>query len=167
MAFLPLRTSDKSLTHLFGVIRSFEWRISFWRFSYYGSCYFSEVSHPQQYSIATRDTVIPTNIEVPTKYMLSHNDRIVVFEMCLHSESQMLYRPVLHGNLNALSHARRAVKDIFLMPTVPLTAVMPNHQVFLLDPVYAHFSRHYRKLLKKTPTCHIPHVLYILQSSKF
>jgi hypothetical protein len=37
------------------------------------------VSHPQQYSIATADTVAPMNIEVPTKYLLSQNDRIVVF----------------------------------------------------------------------------------------
>ena len=49
------------------------------------------VSHPQQYSIATRDTVVPMNIEVPTKYPLSHNDRIVVLEIRLHSESPMLY----------------------------------------------------------------------------
>jgi hypothetical protein len=52
--------------------------------------HFSEVSHPQQYNIATRDTVVPINIEVVTKYSLSHNDRIVVFEIRLHSESPML-----------------------------------------------------------------------------
>ena len=75
------------------------------------------------------------NIEVPTKYPLSHDDRIVVFEICLHSESPVLYRPTLHGYLNALSLARRALKDKFPMPAVPLTAVLPNHQVFLLDPV--------------------------------
>jgi len=55
------------------------------------------VSHPQQYSIATRDTVVPMNIEVPTKYPPSHN-RIVVLAIRLHSESPMLYRPALHGN---------------------------------------------------------------------
>jgi hypothetical protein len=38
------------------------------------------------------------NIEVPTKYQLSHNDRIVVFENRLDSENPMLYRPALHGN---------------------------------------------------------------------
>jgi hypothetical protein len=38
------------------------------------------------------------NIEVPTKYQLIHNDRIVVFEKRLHSKSPMLYRPALHGN---------------------------------------------------------------------
>jgi hypothetical protein len=38
------------------------------------------------------------NIEVPTKYPLSHNDRIIVFEKRFHSESPMLYRPALHGN---------------------------------------------------------------------
>jgi hypothetical protein len=44
------------------------------------------------------DTVGPMNIEVPTKYPPSHNDRIVVLEIRLHSESPMLYRPALHGN---------------------------------------------------------------------
>ena len=34
--------------------------------------------YPQRRSIATRDTVVPMNIEVPTKYPLSQ-DRIVVF----------------------------------------------------------------------------------------
>jgi hypothetical protein len=38
------------------------------------------------------------NIEVPTKYQLSHNDRTVVFENRLHSENPMLYRPALNGN---------------------------------------------------------------------
>jgi len=38
------------------------------------------------------------NIEVPAKYPLSHNNRIVVLETCLHSESPLLYRPALHGN---------------------------------------------------------------------
>jgi hypothetical protein len=37
-----------------------------------------------------RGRSIPTNIEVPTKYQLSHNDRIVVFENCLHNKSPML-----------------------------------------------------------------------------
>jgi hypothetical protein len=67
-------------------------------FLFCGRCCFSEVSHPQQYSIVTRNSVIPMNIEVPTKYQLSHNDRIIVFEIGLHSESPMLYRPALHGN---------------------------------------------------------------------
>jgi hypothetical protein len=43
-------------------------------------------------------TFIPMNIQVPTKYQMSHNDRIVVFENRLHSKSPMLYRPALHGN---------------------------------------------------------------------
>jgi hypothetical protein len=47
----------------------------------------------------------------------------------------MLYRPALHGNWNALSLARRALKDKFPTPTVPFTAVLPNRQVFLPDPV--------------------------------
>jgi hypothetical protein len=75
------------------------------------------------------------NIEVPTKYQLSHNDRIVVFEIRLHNKSPMLYRPALHGNRNALSLARRALKDKFPTPTVSLTTVLPNHHVFLPDPV--------------------------------
>jgi hypothetical protein len=80
-------------------------------------------------------TLILMNIEVPTKYQLSHNDRIVVFENCLHSKSPMLYRPALHGNRNALSLARRALKDKFPMLTFQLTALLPNHQVFLPDPI--------------------------------
>jgi len=79
-------------------------------------------------------TLVPMNIEVPTKYPLSQ-DRIVVFEICLHSKSPMFYRPALHGNWNALSLARRTLKDKFPTPTVPLTAVLPNRQVFLPDPV--------------------------------
>ena len=94
-----------------------------------------EVSHPQQYSIATRDTVVPMNIEVRTNYPLSHNDRTVVLQIRLHSESPMLYRPALHGNWNALSLARRALRDKFPTLTISLTAVLPNRQVFLPDPV--------------------------------
>jgi len=80
-------------------------------------------------------TLVPMNIEVPTKYQLSHNYRIVVFENRLHSKSPMLYRPALHGNWNALSLARRGLKDKLPMLTVPLTAALPNRQIFLLDPV--------------------------------
>jgi len=79
-------------------------------------------------------TLVPMNIEVPTKYPLSQ-DRIVVFEIRLHSKSPMLYRPALHGNWNALSLARRALKDKFPTPTVPLTTVLQNRQLFLPDPV--------------------------------
>jgi len=81
------------------------------------------------------DTVGPMNVEVPTKYPLSY-DRIVVLEIRLHSESPMFYRPALHGNWYALSLARRALKDKFTTPTIPLRAVLPNRQVFLLHPVY-------------------------------
>ena len=84
-------------------------------------------------SIATRDTVVPMNIEVPTKFPLSQ-DRIVVFEIRLHSKSPMLYRPALHGNWNALSLAKRGIKDKFPTPSVPLTTVLQNRQVFLPDP---------------------------------
>jgi hypothetical protein len=78
-------------------------------------------------------TLVPINIEVPTKYPLSQ-DRIVVYEIRLHSKSPMLYIPALH-NWNALSNARIALKDKFPTPTVPLTTVLQNRQVFLLDPV--------------------------------
>jgi hypothetical protein len=47
----------------------------------------------------------------------------------------MLYRPALHGNWNALSLARRGLKDKFPTPTVPLTAVLSNHRVFLPEPI--------------------------------
>jgi len=79
-------------------------------------------------------TLVPMNIELPTKYPPSQ-DRIVVFEIHLHSESLMPYRPAHHGNWNALSLARRALKNKFPMPTVPLTTVLQNRQVFLPDPV--------------------------------
>jgi len=130
------RTSDKSLTQSFDVLRSSKLRLSSWRFSFCCRRRFSAVSHPQQYSIATRDTVVPINIEVPSKYPLSHSDRIVVLEIRLHSQSLLLYRPALHGNWVALSLARRALKDKFPTPTVPLTAVLPNRQIFLPKPVF-------------------------------
>ena len=129
------RTSDKSLTQSFDVLSSFKWRLSSWTFPFCDRRCFSAVSHPQQYSIANSDTVVPMNSEVPTKYALSHNDRIVVLEIRLHSESPMLYRPALHGNWNALSLARRALKDKFPTSKIPLTAVLQNRQVFLPDPV--------------------------------
>ena len=47
--------------------------------------------------VLRQGTLIPMNIEVPTKYPLSQ-DRIVVFENRLHSKSPMLYRPALYGN---------------------------------------------------------------------
>ena len=80
-------------------------------------------------------TLVPINIEVPMKYPLSQ-DRIVVFENRLHNKSPMLYRPALHGNWNALSLARTALKDKFPTPTVPLTTVLQNRQVFMPDPVH-------------------------------
>jgi hypothetical protein len=85
--------------------------------------------------------LVPMNIEVQKKYLLSQ-DRIVVFEIRLHSKSPMLYRPALHGNSNALSFARRALKDKSPTPTVPLKTVLPNRQVFMSDPVnFADVSR--------------------------
>jgi hypothetical protein len=82
-------------------------------------------------SIATRDT---RSDEVPTKYPLSQ-DRIIVFGIHLHSKSPMLYRPALHDNRNALSLDSRALKDKFPTPTIPLTTVLQNRQVFLLHPI--------------------------------
>jgi hypothetical protein len=79
-------------------------------------------------------TLVPMNIEVPTKYPLSQ-DRIVVFEIRLHSKSPMLYSTALNGNWNALSLARRALKDKFPTQTVPLTTVLQNSQAFLPDAV--------------------------------
>ena len=128
------RNSDKSLTQSFDVLRSSKWRLSSWTFPFCGRRCFSAASHPKQYSIATRDTVVLMNIEVPTKYSLRHNDRIVALEIRLHSESPMLYRPALHGNWNALSLARRALEEKSPTPTIPLRAVLPNRQVFLPDP---------------------------------
>jgi len=82
------------------------------------SCTFAlEISSEEE--VLRLGTLVPMNIEVPTKYSLSQN-RIVVFEIRLHSKSPMLYRPALHGNWNALSLARRALKDKFSTPTVPL-----------------------------------------------
>ena len=127
------RTCDKSLTQSFDVLRSSKWRLSSWTFSFCSRRCFSAVYHPQQYSIATRDTVVPMSTEVPTKCPLSHNDRIVVLEIRLHSESPMLYRSALYGNWNALSLARRALKDKFPATTFRPRAVLPNRQVFLPD----------------------------------
>jgi hypothetical protein len=87
------------------------------------------------------ETLVPLNIEVPTQYPLSHNDRIVVFEIHLHSKRPVFYRPALHGNWNALSIARRALKDKFPTPTVPLKTVLQNRQVFLPDTVRLHPQR--------------------------
>jgi len=130
------RSSDKILKQSFDVLSSSKWRLYSWTFRFCGRRCFSAVSHPQHYSIATMDTVVPMNIEVPTKHPLSHNDRTVVLAIRLHSESPMLYRSALHGNWNALSLARRALKDKFPTPTIPLTAVLSNSQLFLLDRLF-------------------------------
>jgi len=75
------------------------------------------------------------DIEVPTKYPLSHDDRIIILETRLHGESPMLYRPALHGKWNVLSLTRKELKDKFPTPTIPPTAVLQNRHVFLPDPV--------------------------------
>jgi hypothetical protein len=84
-------------------------------------------------------TLVPINIEVPTKYPLSQ-DRIVVFFFCFHSKCPMLYRPAICGNSNSSSLARRALKDKFPTPTVPLTTVLQNRPVYLPDPVYSKWN---------------------------
>jgi hypothetical protein len=43
-------------------------------------CAEDAVSHPQQQSIVTRNTVVLMNVEVPTKYPLSQNNRTVVLK---------------------------------------------------------------------------------------
>jgi hypothetical protein len=58
----------------------------------------------------------------------------------------MLNRPALHGNWNTLSLTRRALKDKFPTPTVPLITVLPNRQVFLPDPVYTKKKRIVRQV---------------------
>ena len=67
---------------------------------------------------------------------------LLFFLICLHSKSPKLYKPALYGNWNALSFARRALKDKFPTPTVPLTTVLPNRQVFLPDPVIGLWNPH-------------------------
>jgi len=95
-------------------------------------CLALEISSEEE--VLRLGTLVPMSIEVPTKYPLSQ-DRIVVFEIRLHSQSPLLYKPSLHDNWNSLSLARRALKDKFPTPTVPLTTVLQNRQVFLPDPV--------------------------------
>jgi len=104
-------------------------------------CLALEISSEEE--VLRLGTLVPMSIEVPTKYPLSH-DRIVVFEIRLHSKSPML--------------SRRALKDKFPTPAVPLTAVLPNRQVFLPDPVYG------RNILEGPfPSClfHDPHRNYV------
>jgi len=129
------RTSDKSLTQSFDVLRSSKWRLSSWS-SLFAADAVSLKFLTHNSTVLRLGTLSFRRIEVPAKYPLSHNDRIVVLEIRLHSESPMLYRPALHGNWNALSLVRRALKDKFSVPTIPLTAVLPNRLVFLPDPVY-------------------------------
>ena len=81
-------------------------------------------------------TLVPMNIEVATKYPLSQ-DRIVVFENRLHSKSPMLYRPALHGNWNALSLTRRALKDKFPTPTVPLNCFTKSSGISSRPCIYS------------------------------
>jgi hypothetical protein len=66
------------------------------RFSWFLFVHFAlEISSEED--VLRLGTLAPMNIEVLTKYPLSHNDRITVFENCLHSKNPMLYRPALHG----------------------------------------------------------------------
>ena len=79
------------------------------------------------------------NIEVTMKYPLSQNDRIVVFEIRLHSERLMLYRPALHGNWNALSLAQRQIPHA----NSSTHNCVAKSSVFLPDPVHR-LSVYYR-----------------------
>jgi hypothetical protein len=62
----------------------------------------------------------------------------------------MLYRPALHGNWNALRIARRALREEFSTPTVPLTGVLPNRQVFLPEPVFNAYCFHTATMVTRT-----------------
>jgi hypothetical protein len=42
--------------------------------------------------------VVLMNVEVPTKYSLSQNNRIVVFEIGLPSKDKTLWQPLLHSD---------------------------------------------------------------------
>jgi hypothetical protein len=85
-------------------------------------------------SIATRDTRYNEYWNC-WRNILWVKSESLFFEIRLHSKSPMLYRPSLHGNWNALSLARRALKDKFPTPTFQLTTVLPNRHVFLPDSV--------------------------------
>jgi hypothetical protein len=84
-------------------------------------------------SISTRNTRSDEYWSADEIFFESRENRC--FLIRLHSKSPMLYRSALHGNRNALSLVRRALKDKFPTPTVPLTTVLQNRQVFLPDPV--------------------------------
>jgi hypothetical protein len=58
-------------------------------FCFRGKCCFADVSHPQQLSTETSSTVFWIKVEVPTKYPLGHNDRIVVSEIRFYSEGAL------------------------------------------------------------------------------
>jgi hypothetical protein len=58
----------------------------------------------------------------------------------------MLYRPTLYGNWNALSLARRALKNKFPTPTVPLTTVLKIVRYFCLT-LYNTIPAHLQNLL--------------------
>jgi hypothetical protein len=89
-------------------------------------------------SIATRDTRSDEYWSADEISSESRQNRFFFF-FRLHRKSPMLYRPALHGNWNALSLARRALKDKFPTPTVTLTTVLQNYQVFLPDTVDNHW----------------------------
>jgi hypothetical protein len=72
-------------------------------------------------------TLVPVNIEVPTKYPLSQ-DRIVVFEYVSTAEARCSTEQRSISTQMLLSLARRALKDKFPTPTVPQTTVLQNCQ---------------------------------------
>jgi hypothetical protein len=80
------------------------------------------------------------NIEVPTKYPVSQ-DRIVVLKFVSTTKARCSTHQRFMTTRNALSLARRALKVKFSTPTVPLTTILQNRQVFLPDPVQAPMSQ--------------------------
>jgi hypothetical protein len=88
-------------------------------------------------------TLIPMNIEVRQNINWVTTESffkiISTAKTRCSTDHPMLYRSALHGNWNAFSLARRALKDKFPTPTVPLAAVVQNRQVFLPDPVRSYY----------------------------
>jgi hypothetical protein len=104
-------------------------------------------------------------------------NRIVGFEIHLHSKSPLFYRLALHGKWNVLNLTSRALKDKIPTPTIPHTTVLQNHQVFLPDLVYVELDVWCNKwstiwpfpkkwLRPKKPSfslelLHMPHIIFV------
>jgi hypothetical protein len=55
----------------------------------------------------------------------------LLFLKCLHNQDRMLWQPVLHSDWNALSHTIKCAQGQHPHISVPLTAMLPKHQVFV------------------------------------